>query len=105
LNIDENSTSPNFGSSLRFGYGASNILSFPLPTHMAVSPRTSTKTMPRETSTKSKMAAGETAPSQEPAGESTIGTGRPDKAVYDAEQNKLRSEIDALQAKFVGHPC
>lgn len=29
------------------------------------------------------------------------GTGRPDKSLYDAEQNKIRAEIDAAQAKLV----
>ncbi len=32
----------------------------------------------------------------------TYGTGRPDKAQYDAEQNKIKAEIDALQVKLVG---
>ena len=31
----------------------------------------------------------------------TYGTGKPDKAVYDAEQNKIKAEIDAVQAKLV----
>ena len=30
------------------------------------------------------------------------GSGRPDKAQYDAEQNKIKAEIDALQVKLVG---
>ena len=29
------------------------------------------------------------------------GTGKPDKALYDAEQNKIKAEIDALQVKLV----
>ena len=32
------------------------------------------------------------------------GTGKPDKALYDAEQNKIKAEIDALQAKLVRSP-
>ena len=31
----------------------------------------------------------------------TYGSGKPDKAVYDAEQNKIKAEIDAVQAKLV----
>ena len=31
----------------------------------------------------------------------TYGSGRPDKALYDAEQNKIKSDIDAAQAKLV----
>ena len=31
----------------------------------------------------------------------TYGPGKPDKALYDAEQNKIKAEIDALQAKLV----
>lgn len=31
----------------------------------------------------------------------TYGSGRPDKAVYDAEQSKIKAEIDALQSKLV----
>ena len=89
---------------IRFGYGISNILILLPVTHMAVSPRANSKSMPRETSAKAKAAAGEAATAQEPAGESVLGSGRPDKATYDTEQNKLRSEIDALQAKFVSYP-
>lgn len=29
------------------------------------------------------------------------GSGKPEKALYDAEQNKIKAEIDALQAKLV----
>lgn len=32
-------------------------------------------------------------------------SGRPDKAVYDAEQAQIKSEIDALQAKIVRPNC
>ena len=32
----------------------------------------------------------------------TYGPGKPDKALYDAEQNKIKAEIDALQVKLVG---
>ena len=31
----------------------------------------------------------------------TYGPGKPDKALYDVEQNKIKAEIDALQAKLV----
>ena len=31
----------------------------------------------------------------------TYSSGKPDKAVYDAEQNKIKAEIDAVQAKLV----
>lgn len=32
-------------------------------------------------------------------------SGRPDKAVYDAEQEKLKKDIDNAQAKLVCHVC
>ncbi|OJT03737.1 hypothetical protein TRAPUB_5559 [Trametes pubescens] len=32
--------------------------------------------------------------------EAVYGSGRPDKALYDAEQNKIKAEIDALQVKL-----
>ena len=31
----------------------------------------------------------------------SYGTGKPDKALFDAEQNKIKAEIDALQLKLV----
>lgn len=36
-----------------------------------------------------------------PKEEAVYGSGRPDKALYDAEQNKIKAEIDALQVKLV----
>lgn len=33
------------------------------------------------------------------------GTGKPDKALYDTEQNKIKAEIDALQVKLVSVPA
>lgn len=32
------------------------------------------------------------------------GSGRPEKAAYDAEQNKIKAEIDVLQARLVRPP-
>lgn len=40
-------------------------------------------------------------PPQEPAEPVSYGSGKPDKALYDAEQAKLKTEIDALQVKLV----
>lgn len=31
----------------------------------------------------------------------TYGSGKPEKAQYDAEQNKIKADIDAVQAKLV----
>jgi hypothetical protein len=31
-------------------------------------------------------------------------TGKPDKKAYDAEQDRIKSEIDALQVKLVSYP-
>ncbi|KAH9943411.1 uncharacterized protein BXZ73DRAFT_97452 [Epithele typhae] len=38
--------------------------------------------------------------SAEPQELASYGSGKPDKAVYDAEQNKIKTEIDAVQAKL-----
>lgn len=39
-------------------------------------------------------------PSEQPA-VSAYGSGKPDRAIYDAEQAKIQAEIDALQTKLV----
>ena len=53
----------------------------------------------------SEVAATPSAPAPEPVSQeftyATYGPGKPDKATYDAEQNKIKAEIDALQAKLV----
>ena len=33
------------------------------------------------------------------------GSGKPEKSVYDAEQNKIKAEIDVLQARLVSTLC
>ena len=33
------------------------------------------------------------------------GPGKPDKTLYDAEQNKIKAEIDAVQLKLVSSPA
>lgn len=33
----------------------------------------------------------------------SYGSGKPDKAIYDAEQTKLKADIDALQVKVVSY--
>jgi hypothetical protein len=40
---------------------------------------------------------------EEGEGKATTGTGKPDQAAYQAEQDRLKSEIDALQVKLVWH--
>lgn len=42
---------------------------------------------------------------EKPAEKDTFNDGRPDKAAYDTEQNALRAQIDALQAKSVRLSC
>jgi hypothetical protein len=66
---------------------------------MAASPKANGKSVAREASGKSKSSAQQVSAPQE-MGEAAYGSGKPDKAIYDVEQNKLRSEIDVVQAKF-----
>jgi hypothetical protein len=66
---------------------------------MAVSPKANIKSIAREKSTKT---TAKTATATTPAStQTTQVSGKPDRASFDAEQNKLKTEIDALQIKFV----
>lgn len=73
---------------------------------MAGSPKTNGKSTPKESSSKAAATAPTSATSKSAITTSTdvehaSAGGKPDRATYDVEQNKLRSEIDALQIKFV----
>lgn len=46
-----------------------------------------------------------TAEIKEDAAPAAYGSGKPDKALYDTEQNKIKAEIDALQVKLVSVPA
>jgi len=63
------------------------------------SKKTGSKTASAQKSVATKKPASETG-SAEPA-PATTGSGKPDQAVYNREQDALKAQIDAIQAKLV----
>lgn len=57
-----------------------------------------TKPSAPSTGTSTPVTTSTTLTSLEPV---VYGSGKPDKSIYDAEQNKIKAEIDATQAKLV----
>lgn len=76
-----------------------------MPAPKAKAAATTTTTVPKSKAPKSGTSGTSTPTTAEPQDATpaafTGSGGRPDKAVYDAEQEKLKKDIDALNAKMV----
>lgn len=68
-------------------------------------PANGTKSAPKETAPKPSVSPAPANGAETPLSDAQGPLTKPDKAAYDAEQDKLRKEIEAQQAKLVRSRC